>query len=71
MTAAQLSNLAELAAYAAGFFATVDPGAARIFTDAALRADALSVELRLEEHNARTGYEVNLSSQDVTDSLSL
>ncbi|MGH3632197.1 MAG: hypothetical protein ACRDRL_32745 [Sciscionella sp.] len=49
MTAAQLTHLAELAAYAAGFFATTDPTAAATFGDAALRADGLAAELRRDE----------------------
>ena len=53
MTAAQLTYLAELAAYAAGFFATTDPEAARMFGDAALQAQALSPELRCDEDHAR------------------
>ena len=40
MTAAQLAHLAELSAYAADFFAITNPQAARVFGDAALRADA-------------------------------
>jgi hypothetical protein len=62
MTAAQLTHLAELAAYAAGFFAVTDPTAAALFEDAALRADTLSVELRYEENRARQG-----TSLDVND----
>ena len=46
MTGAQLAHLAGLAAFAADFFATTDPAAARTFGEAALRADALSSELR-------------------------
>ena len=49
MTASQLTHLAELSAYAAGFFAITDPAAAAMFEDAALRADTLSVELRRDE----------------------
>jgi hypothetical protein len=55
MTAAQLAHLAELAAFAADFFADTDPAAARKFGDAALRADALSVDLRREEDQAVKG----------------
>lgn len=58
MTAAQLAHLAELAAFAADFFADTDPAAARKFGDAALRADALSVDLRLEEEHAIRGVEL-------------
>jgi hypothetical protein len=57
MTAAQLAHLAELAAFAADFFANTDPAAARNFGDAALRADALSVDLRREEEHAFQGVE--------------
>ena len=53
MTAGQLACLAELAAYAAGFFSTTDPEAARMFGDAARRAQALSPELRRDEEHAR------------------
>jgi len=53
MTAAQLACLAELAAYAAGFFSTTDPEAARMFGDAVRRAEVLSPELRRDEELAR------------------
>ena len=53
MTAAQLACLAELAAYAAGFFSTTDPEAARMFGDAARRAEVLSPELRRDEEHSR------------------
>ena len=53
MTAAQLAYLAELAASAADFFASSDPVAARKFGEASLRADALSIELRRSEEQAR------------------
>ena len=59
MTAAQLAHLAELAAFAADFFADTDPAAARKFGDAALRADALSVDLRREEEHALQGFELS------------
>jgi hypothetical protein len=49
MTASQLTHLAELCAYAAGFFAITEPAAAAMFENAALRADKLSVELRCDE----------------------
>ena len=49
MTAAQLAHLAELAALAADYFARIDPADARMFGDAALRADALSADLRRDE----------------------
>ena len=54
MTAAQLAHLAELSAYAADFFIITNPQAARVFGDAALRADALSARLRREEQQARS-----------------
>jgi hypothetical protein len=57
MTAAQLAHLAELAAFAADFFAATDPSASRKFGDAALRADALSVEFRRAEERAHQGVE--------------
>jgi hypothetical protein len=53
MTAAQLACLAELAAYAAGFFSTTDPEAARMFGDAARRAEVLSPKLQRDEEHAR------------------
>ena len=53
MTAAELAHLAELAAFAADFFASSDPVAARKFVEASLRADALSIELRRSEEQAR------------------
>ena len=62
MTASQLTHLAELAAYAAGFFAVSDPAAAALFEGAALCADTLSVELRHEEDLARRGI-----TQDVNE----
>jgi len=55
MTAAQLAHLAELAAFAADYFAVSDPGTARMFGDTALRADALSAELHRDETEARNG----------------
>ena len=61
MTAAQLAHLAELAAFAADFFAATDPAAARKFGEASLRADALSVELRRAEENARHGLTVTIT----------
>ena len=54
MTASQLARLAELAAFAADYFSSSDPGAAHVFGQTALRADALSVYLRGEESVART-----------------
>jgi hypothetical protein len=53
MTAAQLACLAELAAYAAGFFSTTDPEAARMFGDAARQAELLWPELRRDEEHVR------------------
>jgi hypothetical protein len=53
VTAAQLTQLVELAAYASGFFSTSDPEAARTFADAASRAQVLSAELGREEAHAR------------------
>jgi len=53
MTAAELAHLAELAAFAADFFASSDPVAAHKFGEASLRADALSIELRRSEEQAR------------------
>jgi hypothetical protein len=61
MTASQLTHLAELAAYAAGFFAVSDPAAAALFEGAALRADTLSVELRHEEDLARQGTNLDVN----------
>ena len=58
MTAAQLIHLAELAAHAADFFATSDPDTARLFADAALRADGLSIDLRRAEARARRGADL-------------
>jgi hypothetical protein len=55
MTAAQLAHLAELAAFAADYFAVSDPGTARMFGDTALRADTLSAELHRDENDARNG----------------
>ena len=57
MTAAQLAHLAELAAFAADFFAATDPAAARKFGEASLTADALSSELQRAEEHARQGVE--------------
>ena len=55
MTAAQLAHLAELAAFAADYFACSNPGADRTFGDTALHADALSADLRREESDAHYG----------------
>ena len=59
MTAAELAHLAELAAFAADFFASSDPVAARKFGEASLRADALSLELGRAEQHTRQGVEVS------------
>ncbi len=59
MTAAQLTHLVELAAYASGFFCTTDPEAARMFADAASRAEALSAELGRQEEHARHRTEIS------------
>jgi hypothetical protein len=66
MTASQLTHLAELAAYAAGFFAVTDPAAAAMFENAALRADKLSVELRHDEDLAR-----RVANLDVTEGATM
>jgi hypothetical protein len=58
MTAAQLAHLAELAAFAADYFAATDPCAARMFGDTALRADTLSAELRRNETRNCDGTEM-------------
>ncbi|MGA2307600.1 MAG: hypothetical protein ABSH29_25940 [Acidimicrobiales bacterium] len=55
MTAAQLAHLAELAAFAADYFATSDPRTARTFGDTARRADTLSAEIQRDETEARNG----------------
>ena len=55
MTAAQLAHLAELAAFAADYFAVSDPGTARMFGDTALRADTLSAEIQRDETEAHNG----------------
>ncbi len=71
MTAAQLAHLAELAAYASGFYATTDPGAAALFEDAALRADGLSAELRRDEQHAWNGVELAVVTPEITDGVAL
>jgi hypothetical protein len=53
VTAAQLARLAELGAYASGFFCTTNPEAARVFRDAAIRAEALATEFGREEQQVR------------------
>jgi hypothetical protein len=69
MTAAQLAHLAELSAYAADFFAITNPQAARTFSDAALRADALSARLRREERQARRGVGIPVVAAEMADRL--
>ena len=71
MTAAQLAHLAELAAYAAGFYADTNPAAAAMFGDAALRADTLSAELRREEQAARTGTDLAVVTPEIVDGVTL
>jgi hypothetical protein len=55
MTAAQLAHLAELAAFAADYFAASDPDTARMFGDTALRAGTLSAEHHRDETETRNG----------------
>lgn len=71
MTAAQLAHLAELSAYAADFFVITNPGAARIFGDAALRADALSARLRREEQQARDSAGLAVVTARMADGVAL
>ena len=71
MTAAQLARLAELAAYAAGFYATTDPAAARMFEDTALRADTLSAELRRDEATARAGADLAVMDPELSSGVAL
>jgi hypothetical protein len=71
MTAAQLADLAGLAAYAAGFYAKTNPSAARMFGDTALRADMLSAELGRDEAHARDGSDLAVVNPDITDAVSL
>ena len=71
MTAAQLAHLAELAAYASGFYATTDPGAAAMFEDTALRADSLSAELGRDEQHAWSGTELAVVTPEITDGAAL
>lgn len=71
MTAAQLARLAELAAYAAGFYATSDPPSARMFEDTALRADTLSAELRRDEANARAGADLAVTDPELSSGVAL
>jgi hypothetical protein len=65
MTAAQMTHLAELSAFAAGFYATTDPNAARLFGDAALWADILATELEFDEDSARLRPNLALVLPDV------
>jgi len=62
--------LAELAAYASGFYAQTNPASARLFEDAALRADRLSAELGREEQRAREGLGL-VADTEVPDPVSL
>ena len=71
MTAAQLAHLAELAAYASGFYATTDPGAAAMFEDTALRADSLSAELGRDEQHAWSGTDLAVVTPEITDAVTL
>jgi hypothetical protein len=66
VTAAQLASLAELGAYAAGFYGTSDPDAAQVFGDAASRAEALSAELRRGEQQARHQIEMPAVSPELS-----
>ena len=66
MTASQLTHLAELAAYAAGFFALTDPAAAALFEDTAFRADTLQSSSAHDEDLARQG-----TNLDVNEAASL
>jgi hypothetical protein len=63
VTAAQLAHLAELAAFAADYFACSDLNTARTFADTALRAEILSVNLRHDESDARGGVIASVSSE--------
>jgi hypothetical protein len=65
VTAAQLASLAELGAFAAGFFCTTHPDAAEVFRDAAFRAEALSAELWREEKQARHRTEMPGSNAEL------
>ena len=71
MTAAQLAHLAELSAYAADFFIITNPQAARVFGDAALRADALSARLRREEQQARDSAGLAVVTARMADGVTL
>ena len=71
MTAAQLAHLAELSAYAADFFTITNPQAARVFGDAALRADALSARLRREEQQARDSAGLAVVTARMADGVTL
>ena len=71
MTSAQVAHLAELSAYAADFFATTSPLAARTFSDATLRADSLSTRLRHEEQQARRSAGLTVVSTDLADGVNL
>jgi hypothetical protein len=67
MTASQLARLAELAAFAAGYFEHTDAPTARLFSDASLRADTLSIELRHEEYEVSNRFDL---APDLTARLS-
>jgi hypothetical protein len=71
MTAAQLAQLAELSAYAADFFIITNPQAARTFSEAALRADALSTRLRREEQQARSSAGLAVVTEEMSYGMTL
>jgi hypothetical protein len=71
MTAAQLARLAELAAYAAGFYAEINPSASRLFEDTALRADTLWADLRRDEELARLGAQQVVRSPECANGVTL
>jgi hypothetical protein len=71
MTAAQLAHLAELSAYAADFFVITNPEAARVFGDAALRADGLSARLRREEQQARDSAGLAVVTAEMANGVTL
>ena len=61
-TAFGLAHLGGLAAKAAGFFATADPGAARTFGHTALRAVTCTDDRSRDEHAARCGTEIAIAA---------
>ena len=71
MTASQLAHLAELSAHAADFFIITNPKAARVFGEAALRADALSSRLRREEQQARSSAGLAVVTAKMADGVIL